>query len=663
MAKAKISLSISVDTNNNTTYKITAKLYYHGNGSAYNGYSPPWKISATGQTTKKGSHSFTKSTSAQYLGKASFSWSKGTSSASKKVSASFNTKLNLGTLTTSKTITVPAKPYYTVTYANVNNAGAKTTKSVQYGASHALITPEAVTNYDFVGWKTSSGSTVNPGTKITVTGNVTYTAQWKLAAVTIKCGASSVTQILNSTVNNNVLTAITEFINTYNIDDTQFNGIILEGTGELIAKVKSDSTGTHKYTFDTLVDSSLFVKDVASGTFKYIGDATTKTLTYSYKYLNHNINRYYIDTNNSIKCITSTNISGTVINFNDKLNNISGYKPSGFYKKVDKPPTKLSDFIVSDVCVNNNIQYIQYGYVSKSTVQPQDTYYTSVYVNNSDLYTEFIACDVIRTTQDILGQVRFSDDTFAIDEYISAEGFFTNSELKDENGTSICGCITYKSPYNNNSKFIGLDNNELPIKGISGEYTIKINSDNLSSRVVFIDDTIYVKFWSDMGKEYSTNEFYYAIYTPANIVNDLNYPVDATPISIFIPSNTMILDVNKTKKIVALGTEAPDDIEDELILFGKPITLLKVNGKDDVVKYQQFIISHDVNIVNVSSGKYVVTTNCNLEMEDINNNKYNLELQKYDIINILKLPVNDNISVNIKLNRGNNSITYKPILI
>ena len=50
-------------------------------------------------------------------------------------------------------------------------------------------------------------------------------------------------------------------------------------------------------------------------------------------------------------------------------------------------------------------------------------------------------------------------------------------------------------------------------------------------------------------------------------------------------------------------------------------------------------------------------------MEDINNNKYNLELQKYDIINIIKLPVNDNISVNIKLNRGNNSITYKPILI
>ena len=119
MATAKISLSVSVVTNNNTTYKVTAKLYYYGNGSSWNSDGGDYKISATGQSSKSGSHSFTASTSAQKLGEASFSWSKGSSKVNKKISASFATHVSLGTLTTSKTIFLASsKVYFIVVFGS-----------------------------------------------------------------------------------------------------------------------------------------------------------------------------------------------------------------------------------------------------------------------------------------------------------------------------------------------------------------------------------------------------------------------------------------------------------------------------------------------------------------------------------------------------------------
>lgn len=119
------------------------------------------------------------------------------------------------------------------------------------------------------------------------------------------------------------------------------------------------------------------------------------------------------------------------------------------------------------------------------------------------------------------------------------------------------------------------------------------------------------------------------------------------------------MDVNTAKNIVAFGMEAPDDITEQLVLFNRPITFIKND-----VWYQQFIITHDTDVVNLTSGKYIVTVNsCTLSITDINNTQYTLNLQKYDIIDILKLPNSNNISLNIKLNRGNKSIIYKTILI
>ena len=127
----------------------------------------------------------------------------------------------------------------------------------------------------------------------------------------------------------------------------------------------------------------------------------------------------------------------------------------------------------------------------------------------------------------------------------------------------------------------------------------------------------------------------------------------------FIPSNAVAMDINKAKNVIAFGSEAPDDITEELVLFNRPIAFIK----DDVM-YQQFIITHDMDIVNISSGKYIVTAdNCNLYVTDVNNTQYNLNLQKYDIVNITKSLYDDNILLNITLNRGSKSIIYESILI
>lgn len=652
MATAKISLSVSVASSTNTTYKVTAKLYYYGNGLSFNNGSCAWKISATGQSSKTGTDSFTKSTSAQKLGEASFSWSKGSSSASKTISASFATGVSIGTLTTSKSITVPAKPYYKVTYKNVNNAGSTITKSVQYGNSHTLITPSAVTNYKFGGWKNSSGTTYSAGTSVKITQDVTYTAVWTLNVATFKFGSYTVKQPVNSTISSELKTSLKKYIEAFNVDDTNLSGVVISGTDTLIAKAKKGSTTL--FTLDTLVDSTLFKKD-SSGNFKYIGSASTKTLAYSFTYLKHNLYKYHINNNNTLSRKTYTDIAGIQVMFADTINNIPGYKPSGYYKKTPTAPVNISNFIRSDVYTDNKTSYSSYGYVNKANIQKDDTYYSAVYISTNNYYTELECYDAVRTTPEKLSGFKSNDNP--IDNYISEDNSL-NDTVKDESGTLICGYIKYKSPYAKGETFTNLNGSTITAnKGLIGNYTVKINEEVLQPSITFVDDNIYIKFWST--QEHPTNEFYYVTSAAINSTNDLNYPFDSTPVSILIPSNTVVMDINKNKNVIAFGSEAPDDITEEMVLFNRPISFFK----NDVM-YQQFIITHSIDVVNISSGNYVVTTDsCNLYVKDINNTQYNLSLQKYDIVNILKTPNSDNISLNITLNRNGKSIIYRTILI
>ena len=108
MAGGYISLVLSesnVNTANNTSV-VTAELYYYGNGVSWSNDRQPYRIVIDG-TAYSGRSSFSTSTSAQLLGTASKTVTHNDNGAKTvAVSASFATDVSLGTLTTSRNITL-----------------------------------------------------------------------------------------------------------------------------------------------------------------------------------------------------------------------------------------------------------------------------------------------------------------------------------------------------------------------------------------------------------------------------------------------------------------------------------------------------------------------------------------------------------------------------
>ena len=108
MAGGYISLELSesnVNTANNTSV-VTANLYYYGNGVSWSNDRQPYSIIIDG-TAYSGRSSFSTSTSAQLLGTASKTVTHNDNGAKTvSVSASFATDVSLGTLTTSRNITL-----------------------------------------------------------------------------------------------------------------------------------------------------------------------------------------------------------------------------------------------------------------------------------------------------------------------------------------------------------------------------------------------------------------------------------------------------------------------------------------------------------------------------------------------------------------------------
>ena len=109
---AYISMSISesnISIANNTS-TITVVLYYYGNGVSWSSDSPAGSITIGG-TSKSFNHNFTTSTGAQYLGEYSKTVSHNSSGGgSVDCSAIFNTGVSIGTLRTSRTVTLSTIP-------------------------------------------------------------------------------------------------------------------------------------------------------------------------------------------------------------------------------------------------------------------------------------------------------------------------------------------------------------------------------------------------------------------------------------------------------------------------------------------------------------------------------------------------------------------------
>ena len=259
MATAHIKLVLSesdVDTANNTS-KVTAKLYYHGNGVSWSNDKKTFKIRIDG-TTYSGKDAFTTSTSAQLLGTKSKTVTH--NSDGKKtvsVSASFATGVSIGTLTTSKSITlttIARASTLTVANGTLGTAQTLTINRVASGFTHKI----KYACGDVSGYILGSSSATSPST------SVSWTPPLSLAEQNKKGTSVSITFTLY----------------TFNSDGASTGSKSYTKTMAIPASVKpslsigvSDATG-YSATYGGYVQSKSKVKVVPTATVSY-GSAIT----------------------------------------------------------------------------------------------------------------------------------------------------------------------------------------------------------------------------------------------------------------------------------------------------------------------------------------------------------------------------------------------------
>ena len=206
----------------NNTSKVTAKLYYYGNGVSHSGYQKTWKITIDG-TTYSGTNTFTTSTSAQLLGTVSKTVTHNDNGAKTvSVSASFATGVSIGTLTTSKSLTLTTIPRVsdievdkTSLFAGEDIIATATPKSSSFtdvitlsmGSHTATLTsgeaytiplnwldvvPNAMKGTASVTVKTYNGSTLIGSKTVSVTVKVPASAVPSVDSIEITEGVSSV---------------------------------------------------------------------------------------------------------------------------------------------------------------------------------------------------------------------------------------------------------------------------------------------------------------------------------------------------------------------------------------------------------------------------------------------------------------------------------------
>lgn len=100
-----------------------------------------------------------------------------------------------GTSTASSTVTIPARPSYTVSYNANNGSGAPSAQTKWYGETLTLSTTKPTrTGYTFLGWSTSStatSATYTAGGSYTANSGTTLYAVWKRSGNTIHVYNSS----------------------------------------------------------------------------------------------------------------------------------------------------------------------------------------------------------------------------------------------------------------------------------------------------------------------------------------------------------------------------------------------------------------------------------------------------------------------------------------
>lgn len=192
MATAKITLTYSTTSTSATSITVKVTMHYYGNGVSYND-NGKGTITLNG-TSKSFTHSFTKSTSAQTMGSASFTISKTHASRTLTASGKFVTGVSIGTLSASKSVSVPAKTSYTVSYNANGGSGAPSSQTKWYGETLTLSSTQPTkSGWTFNGWNTKSdgsGTDYSSGWSYTANSAVTLYAKWTVKSYTLTYNAN-----------------------------------------------------------------------------------------------------------------------------------------------------------------------------------------------------------------------------------------------------------------------------------------------------------------------------------------------------------------------------------------------------------------------------------------------------------------------------------------
>lgn len=235
-------------TTSNTTVTVTVSSGIQQSGAMTVSYTDTQ--SATGQTSSTGTAAFSFSTGDTWktaVSTKTYSWARGTSSATKTISiavhatnAASASGWNTTTLSKSVSISVPAKPSYVVSY-NVNGgSGSIANQTKWYGTNLTLSNGSGFskTGYTLSKWNTNaagSGTDYAKSASYTANAALALYAKWTANTYTVvynKNNSSATGTTANSTHTYDVAKALTS--NGYSLTDNLFAGWATSANGGVV---------------------------------------------------------------------------------------------------------------------------------------------------------------------------------------------------------------------------------------------------------------------------------------------------------------------------------------------------------------------------------------------------------------------------------------------
>lgn len=194
----KLTVTQSASSNTSVTLSWTLQYVAHGYAAYTNGSGRAYTVKINGSTVKSSSYNINGITSTKTVASGTVSVAKGTAAKSVAFSVVFDIDLTWGSthkdsVSASGSISVAAKPSYTVSYNANGGSGAPGSQTKWYGTTLKLSSTKPTrTGYSFQGWGTSAtGSVVYAaGGNYTANASDTLYAIWKANTYTVTFDAN-----------------------------------------------------------------------------------------------------------------------------------------------------------------------------------------------------------------------------------------------------------------------------------------------------------------------------------------------------------------------------------------------------------------------------------------------------------------------------------------